>query len=89
MEGDGEPIRVLERPKTGLRTFFSRRLTKITLVLTNERNGVMPFYLLAYVSAWQRYFDFTGRSTRKEFWLFFLLHFVVTVLFIAVDISFP
>lgn len=49
----------------------------------------MPFYLLAYVSAWQRYFDFTGRSTRKEFWLFFLLHFVVTVLFIAVDIYFP
>ncbi|UUM33037.1 DUF805 domain-containing protein [Vibrio japonicus] len=45
----------------------------------------MSFYLLA----WQRYLDFTGRASRKEFWMFFLVHFVVTLLFIALDIAWP
>ncbi len=44
----------------------------------------MSFYLLA----WQRYFDFVGRSTREAFWMFFLFHLLVTLLLIALDIRF-
>lgn len=42
-----------------------------------------------YWLAWQRYFDFSGYSTRTAFWMFFLYHFLFTVLFIVVDVTFP
>jgi uncharacterized membrane protein YhaH (DUF805 family) len=42
----------------------------------------MYYYLLA----WQRYFDFTGRSSRTEFWLFFLVHCGITTLLIVSDL---
>ena len=31
------------------------------------------------IMPYRRYFDFSGRSRRKEFWMFFLLMFVVSV----------
>jgi uncharacterized membrane protein YhaH (DUF805 family) len=31
----------------------------------------------AYSAAWQRAFDFTGRSSRPDFWWFFLANFIV------------
>lgn len=47
----------------------------------------MVFNLMAfYLNAWRRYFDFSGYSSRQEFWMFMLAHLCVTLLFIAVDI---
>ncbi|MEH8161591.1 DUF805 domain-containing protein [Aeromonas allosaccharophila] len=40
------------------------------------------FYLLA----WRRAFDFSGSSTRQEFWLFMLLHLLITLSLIWLDI---
>jgi uncharacterized membrane protein YhaH (DUF805 family) len=40
------------------------------------------FYLLA----WRRAFDFSGTSTRQEFWLFMLLHLLMTLSLIWLDI---
>jgi len=34
----------------------------------------------AYTSAWQRAFDFAGRSSRPDFWWFFLANFIVLFL---------
>ncbi|RQW62230.1 DUF805 domain-containing protein [Vibrio viridaestus] len=42
-----------------------------------------------YLLAWQRYFDFSGRSGRQEFWVFMLFHVVITILFILYDIFMP
>ncbi|MBU2897066.1 DUF805 domain-containing protein [Vibrio hepatarius] len=44
-----------------------------------------------YWLGWKRGLDFTGYSSRREFWVFMLAHLIVTVLFIAVDVglSFP
>ncbi|KFN21240.1 DUF805 domain-containing protein [Aeromonas bestiarum] len=41
------------------------------------------FYLLA----WRRYADFSGRSSRKEFWMFMLVHVLVTLMCIALDVG--
>jgi uncharacterized membrane protein YhaH (DUF805 family) len=43
------------------------------------RPTVQPL-LDAYTSAWQRAFDFSGRSGRPEFWWFFLANFIVIFL---------
>lgn len=32
-----------------------------------------------YTQAWKHYFDFSGRSTRKEFWMFVLINFIVSL----------
>ncbi|PJG58969.1 DUF805 domain-containing protein [Aeromonas cavernicola] len=40
------------------------------------------FYLLA----WRRAFDFRGSSTRQAFWLFMLLHVLITLTLIWLDI---
>jgi uncharacterized membrane protein YhaH (DUF805 family) len=34
----------------------------------------------AYTTAWQRAFDFTGRSSRPDFWWFYLANFIVIFL---------
>lgn len=39
----------------------------------------------AYLAALHRYFDFAGRSTRSEFWLFTLTLMILMVIAIAVD----
>lgn len=42
--------------------------------------------ILCYSNAWKRYFDFSGYTSRKEFWLFMLIHLCVTLLLILFDI---
>lgn len=32
-----------------------------------------------YTQAWKHYFDFSGRSTRKEFWMFVLINFIISL----------
>lgn len=44
----------------------------------------MDYYLIA----WKRGFDFSGRSSREAFWMFMLVHFLVTFACIAFDIAF-
>lgn len=39
----------------------------------------------AYLTAMRRYFDFSGRSTRSEFWLFTLAMMILMVIAIAAD----
>jgi uncharacterized membrane protein YhaH (DUF805 family) len=39
-----------------------------------------------YFLAWRRYFDFKGRTSRREFWLFFSIHCGITALFIVCDL---
>jgi len=43
----------------------------------------MQFYFLA----WKRSLDFSGYSARKEFWIFLLVHILVTLGCIATDIA--
>ncbi|KTA88023.1 hypothetical protein VO71_20145 [Aeromonas salmonicida subsp. smithia] len=43
---------------------------------------MLSFYLLA----WRRYFDFSGFSSRKEFWMFMWVHLLVTLMCIALDV---
>ncbi|MGE6178117.1 DUF805 domain-containing protein [Aeromonas salmonicida] len=43
---------------------------------------MFSFYLLA----WRRYFDFSGFSSRKEFWMFMWVHLLVTLMYIALDV---
>lgn len=39
-----------------------------------------------YVRAFQKYGNYTGRASRKEFWLFFLIHLLVIFLLSFLDI---
>lgn len=41
----------------------------------------MKYFILAFT----RSFEFEGRSTRKEFWMFYLIHFVLMLSFITID----
>ncbi|MGV2704844.1 UNVERIFIED_CONTAM: DUF805 domain-containing protein [Aeromonas salmonicida] len=43
---------------------------------------MFSFYLLA----WCRYFDFSGFSSRKEFWMFMWVHLLVTLMCIVLDV---
>ncbi|WP_295893340.1 DUF805 domain-containing protein [uncultured Vibrio sp.] len=43
--------------------------------------------MLIYFLTWKRSFDFSGRSSRKEFWVFILVHVMVTIGLIAIDIT--
>ena len=42
--------------------------------------------MLSYTDAWRRYFDFSGNTSRKMFWLFMLAHLCITLLFTMIDI---
>lgn len=44
-----------------------------------------PFEMNAYTTAMSRYFDFSGRSSRSEFWLFVLIYLVISVIASIVD----
>lgn len=39
-----------------------------------------------YFQAWRRSLDFSGRSSREEFWMFIWVHTLVTIGCIAIDI---
>lgn len=43
----------------------------------------MRFYLLA----WRRSFDFSGCSSKQEFWWFFLVHALVSLVCILADVA--
>ncbi|WP_339355287.1 DUF805 domain-containing protein [Aeromonas popoffii] len=40
-----------------------------------------------YLLAWRRCLDFSGHSSRKEFWMFMLVHLLVTLMCIALDVG--
>ena len=41
----------------------------------------------SYFAAWRKSFDFKGRSTRKEYWIFFLVDFILfPIIFISLNI---
>ena len=41
----------------------------------------------SYFAAWRKSFDFKGRSTRKEYWIFFLVDFILfPIIFIFLNI---
>lgn len=44
----------------------------------------MYFYWLA----WQRGLDFSGHSSRREFWMFVIVHMAVSMVLIALDVGF-
>ncbi|WP_281628938.1 DUF805 domain-containing protein [Vibrio sp. St2] len=44
----------------------------------------MYFYWLA----WQRGLDFSGHSSRREFWMFVIVHMAVSMVLIAMDVGF-
>lgn len=39
-----------------------------------------------YLMAWQKYFDFSGRSRRKEYWLFFLFNLGIGIALLGADL---
>lgn len=43
--------------------------------------------MTTYVNAFRRYFDFSGRSTRSEFWLFMLFYAIILIVALALDIA--
>ncbi|HBC3994391.1 TPA: DUF805 domain-containing protein [Vibrio cholerae] len=43
--------------------------------------------LTAYLQAWKQYFDFSGQTTRDDFWWFMLTHLLVTLTVIGVEIA--
>ncbi|MCX7204435.1 MAG: DUF805 domain-containing protein [Proteobacteria bacterium] len=40
-----------------------------------------------YLEGLKNYATFSGRARRKEFWLFVLLNFIISVILIGVDLS--
>jgi uncharacterized membrane protein YhaH (DUF805 family) len=39
-----------------------------------------------YLMAWQKYFDFSGRSRRKEYWMFFLFNLGIGIALMIADL---
>ncbi|WP_324780207.1 DUF805 domain-containing protein [Thiobacillus sedimenti] len=39
-----------------------------------------------YLMAWQKYFDFSGRSRRKEYWMFFLFNLGIGIALLVADL---
>lgn len=51
-------------------------------------NPVMRWFrhaLHAYVSGWRLTFRFSGRTSRREFWFFYLVHSLLLTSFIVID----
>lgn len=42
--------------------------------------------MTAYLDAMQRYFDFSGRSTRSQFWLFHLIYAIILIVSAIIDV---
>lgn len=41
-----------------------------------------------YVDVFKRYFDFEGRTSRNDFWMFVLIHFIIMVVLSMIDFLF-
>lgn len=39
-----------------------------------------------YLMAWQKYFDFSGRSRRKKYWKFFLFNLGIGIALLGADL---
>lgn len=39
-----------------------------------------------YFDAFNRYFEISGRSTRRQYWMFYLINIIALILFLAIDI---
>ena len=72
---------VLGRPKTCLRAYIPLNHRNMPSLI-KYGGGFMSFYFLA----WKRGVDFSGCSSREEFWMFFLIHMLVTIVCISLDI---
>lgn len=40
-----------------------------------------------YITVLQKYFDFSGRATRSEFWWFALFHFIIAVVLAVLSVA--
>ena len=40
---------------------------------------------MPYIEVWRKFFDFSGRAGRKEYWLFYLIHMIVAIMLSSVD----
>ena len=40
----------------------------------------------SYLTAWKKAFRFQGRSTRKDYWFFLLISFLITLLFLLLNV---
>lgn len=38
-----------------------------------------------FIMVWKRAFDFSGRSRRKEYWMFFLFYFIIYIALMVLD----
>ena len=38
-----------------------------------------------YIGAWKKFADFTDRARRKEFWMFYLFHIIISIVLAVVD----
>lgn len=43
--------------------------------------------LTAYLLAWKQYFDFSGHTTRDDFWWFMLAHLLITLVVVSIEIT--
>lgn len=43
--------------------------------------------LTAYLQAWKQYFDFSGQTTRDDFWWFMLAHLLITLVVVSIEIA--
>ncbi|WP_100636547.1 DUF805 domain-containing protein [Marinomonas sp. ef1] len=41
-----------------------------------------------YFDAWKRYAQFSGRASQEAFWMFFLVNFLISVVFVLLEIFF-
>ncbi|SHF00862.1 Uncharacterized membrane protein YhaH, DUF805 family [Marinomonas polaris DSM 16579] len=41
-----------------------------------------------YFDAWKRYAQFSGRASQEAFWMFFLANFLISVVFVLLEIFF-
>jgi uncharacterized membrane protein YhaH (DUF805 family) len=41
----------------------------------------------SYIDAMRRYFDFSGRATRSQFWLFTLVYLVIAIVAVIIDVT--
>jgi uncharacterized membrane protein YhaH (DUF805 family) len=47
---------------------------------------VMTTLVEYFVKGWQRSFDYSGRSSRPEYWWFYLAYLIVGLLFLALSV---
>jgi uncharacterized membrane protein YhaH (DUF805 family) len=55
--------------------------------LSRCRTSFMDALINAYISAWKRSFEYTGRSNRGDYWWFFLANFIIAFVLQGVGIA--